>query len=191
MTEKEELISSLNSLDLVVVEKMAKVMIKALEEGRKILVCGNGGSAADAQHFVAELVCTFSCRERKALPALALTTNTSVLTAWANDFHYDGVFARQVEAYGKKGDVLLSITTSGNSKNILSAMEVARKMGLVNLLLTGRDGGKALPLADLALLVKSPSTPRIQECHIFALHLICDRIDKHFRKKSIKPQEVV
>jgi D-sedoheptulose 7-phosphate isomerase len=146
------------------------------------MVCGNGGSAADAQHFSAELTCTFFHKNRKGLPCLALTCNTSSLTAWANDFDYSTVFARQVEAYGKKGDILFSITTSGNSKNILEAMNIAKKIGIKNILLTGKDGGLAIKQEpDIAIVVPSNETPRIQECHIFIIHYICDRVDEAFK----------
>ncbi len=178
----EETIAALSSLDEAAFQNVATLLCKTLEKGNKILVCGNGGSAADAQHFAAEIVCTFFNRNRGGLPCLALTTNTSSLTAWANDFGYDGVFARQVEAFGKRGDVLFSITTSGNSPNIVEAMEKARSMGIVNVLLAGKDGGKAKDLADHLLLIKHNSTPRIQEAHIFTIHNLCEIIDQYFSK---------
>jgi phosphoheptose isomerase len=157
-------------------------MVSALKAGGKVLLIGNGGSAADAQHFAAELSCTFEDRGRRALPAIALTTNASAMTAWSNDYSFETAFARQVDALGKKGDVLISITTSGNSPGILRAMEAARKNGVRNLLFSGKGGGAALKLADRAIVIASDSTPRVQECHVFCMHEICAIIDREFAK---------
>ncbi|CAB3799647.1 Phosphoheptose isomerase [Paraburkholderia caffeinitolerans] len=154
-------------------------MFAALANGNKILACGNGGSAADAQHFAAELIGRFE-RDRPSLPALALTTDASVLTALANDYAYDQVFARQVRALGQPGDVLLAITTSGNSANVLAAIEVAHEREMIVIALTGKGGGmvnEALADTDIHLSVPSDRTARIQEVHLLTIHCLCDGID--------------
>ncbi len=177
---RKALSKALATVDGKKVAQCAEAMISALRKGRKILVAGNGGSAADAQHLVAELVCTFENRNRKPLRAIALTTNSSIMTAWSNDFSYDSAFERQVAALGEKGDVLVSITTSGNSKNVLMAMKKAKELGITNLLLSGKGGGEAAKLADISIIVGSSSTPRIQECHVFAIHEMCSIVDGVF-----------
>lgn len=157
----------------------AGVMIGALLSDRKILVCGNGGSAADAQHFSSELLNRFE-RERPGLPAIALTTDTSTLTSIANDYHFDAVFAKQVRALGQAGDVLLGITTSGNSPNVLRAVEAAHERDMVCVALNGREGGQLndiLRAGDVNLCVNGPSTARIQEVHGLVIHCLCDLID--------------
>jgi D-sedoheptulose 7-phosphate isomerase len=154
-------------------------MFAALANGNKILACGNGGSAADAQHFAAELIGRFE-RERPGLPALALTTDASVLTAVANDYAYDQVFAKQVRALGQPGDVLLAITTSGESANVLAAIEEAHEREMIVIALTGKGGGKVnetLADTDIHLCVPSERTARIQEVHLLAIHCLCDGID--------------
>lgn len=154
-------------------------MTAAFKAGNKILSCGNGGSAADAQHFSAELVCRFE-RERPGLPAVALTTDSSALTAISNDYHYDEVFARQVNALGQPGDVLLAISTSGNSANVIRAIEVAHEKSLTVVALTGRDGGNISDLLkdnDVEIRVPSNSTARIQEVHLLTIHCLCHQID--------------
>ncbi|WP_457570008.1 D-sedoheptulose 7-phosphate isomerase [Desulfurobacterium sp.] len=148
-----------------------------VKEGGKILICGNGGSAADAQHIAAELVGRFLL-DRKALPAIALTTDTSILTAVGNDFGFDAVFERQVEALGLKGDVLIGISTSGNSENVVRAVLKAKQKGLLTVGFLGRDGGKLRELVDYPIVVKTFSTPRIQEVHITIGHVLCDFIEK-------------
>ncbi len=151
----------------------------ALRAGGKLLFCGNGGSAADSQHLAAEFVSALSHdRPRPALAALALTTDTSFLTANANDFGFEQVFGRQVEALGRPGDVLIALSTSGNSPNILHALHVARARGLVTILFTGEAGGKALPLADVALRVPSGDTQHIQEAHIALGHCLCAVVER-------------
>jgi D-sedoheptulose 7-phosphate isomerase len=155
----------------------ADALRRALDDGRTVLVCGNGGSAADAQHFAAELVGRFT-RERRAWPALALTTDSSALTAIGNDYGFDRVFARQVEAHGRPGDVLIGISTSGGSPNVLAAVETARARGLVTIGLTGRDGGALGRAVDVHLNVPSPSTARTQEVHITLLHVLCDLVEQ-------------
>jgi len=151
-------------------------MREALGRGRKVLVFGNGGSASDAQHFAAELVGRFQ-RERKALPSLALTTDTSVLTALANDYAFERVFARQIEALGQAGDVALGITTSGESPNVLAALQTARAQGLKTIALTGRSGGSAGSAADIHVNVPDQSTARVQEVHRTLLHVMCELIE--------------
>ncbi len=154
-------------------------MVAALQAGNKILSCGNGGSAADAQHFSAELVCRFE-RERPGLAAIALTVDTSALTAISNDYHYDEVFARQIDALGKPGDILLAISTSGFSPNVVRAVEQAQQHGISVIALTGRDGGqiaKRLQQTDIEIRVDSESTARIQEVHLLTIHCLCDQID--------------
>jgi D-sedoheptulose 7-phosphate isomerase len=156
-----------------------EALAAALGRGNKALACGNGGSAADCQHFAAELVGRFE-RERPGLPAVALTVDTSALTAIANDYSYDAVFAKQVEALGREGDVLLALSTSGNSRNVIEAMKSARSRGMAVIALTGRDGGamaKMLGPGDHHLNVAHPRTMRIQEVHILALHCLCDIVD--------------
>ncbi|MEO2069052.1 MAG: D-sedoheptulose 7-phosphate isomerase [Desulfurobacteriaceae bacterium] len=162
-------------------EKIYKVFLeiaKRIKEGNKILLCGNGGSAADCQHIAAELVGRFGM-ERKALPAVALTTDTSILTAVGNDYSFDTIFERQVEALGTKGDVLIGISTSGNSKNVINAVKKAKELGLLTVGFSGKDGGELLKIADHCFVVKSFSTPRIQEVHITLGHVLCDFIEKY------------
>ena len=154
----------------------AGAIATALRQGRKILAFGNGGSAADAQHFVAELVGRY-LMERRAWPALALSTDTSILTALGNDYGFDRVFARQVEAHGEAGDIALGITTSGNSPNVLRALEEANRRGLVTIALTGRGGG-AGALAAIHLGVDDDRTPRIQEVHNTLLHILCELVEE-------------
>ena len=154
-----------------------KEIAKRLKDGGKVLLCGNGGSAADCQHIAAELVGRFGM-ERKAIPAIALTTDTSILTAVANDYSFDRIFERQVEALGQEGDVLIGISTSGNSSNVIRAVEKAKEMGILTVGFLGRDGGKLASLVDYPIVVKSFSTPRIQEVHITLGHVLCDFIEK-------------
>lgn len=163
-----------------VVAEVAEALIKCLVEGHKLLVCGNGGSAADAQHFAAEMLNRFEA-ERPGLPAIALTTDSSTLTSIANDYQFSDVFARQVRALGQSGDVILCITTSGGSANIVSAIEAAHDRDMPVVLLSGRDGGAAavaLAQGDLEIRVPSGSTARTQEVHILVLHCLCDLIDR-------------
>ncbi|RKX54023.1 MAG: D-sedoheptulose 7-phosphate isomerase [Thermotoga sp.] len=159
------------------VSKIIDEIVSALKRGRKILLCGNGGSAADAQHFAAELVGKFR-KIRKALSAVSLTVNTSILTSIGNDFSFDDVFKRQVEAIGKKGDILIAISTSGNSKNVIEAVEQAKKMGIFTIGFTGKDGGKLAEICDIVVKVPSSSTPRIQEMHITLFHAICGIVEE-------------
>jgi len=152
---------------------MADTMVKALKEGGKILALGNGGSAADAQHFAAEMVNRF-LMERKSLAALALSTDTSVMTSIANDYSFERIFSRQVEALGREGDVLLAISTSGTSPNVLKALEQANLLSMVTIGMTGSDPAKMSSLCDICMSVPGRLAPRIQEVHHLALHLICE-----------------
>jgi D-sedoheptulose 7-phosphate isomerase len=154
-------------------------MTNCLRAGGKVMACGNGGSAADAQHFAAELIGRFE-RERQELAAIALTTDTSILTAVGNDYSYDEIFAKQVRGLGKKGDILIGISTSGNSKNVVRAIEAAKKMGIQIIALTGNGGGKIASLLDandIHLCAPSTRTARIQETHLVLLHALCDGVD--------------
>ena len=158
------------------IEQAVALCIDALRDGRKLLFCGNGGSAADAQHWAGELVSRFYY-DRPGLAAIALTTDSSILTAIGNDYGYDYVFARQVEALGQAGDVLVAISTSGNSPNVLRAADVARARGMQVIAFTGRSGGKLLPMSDICFRMPSDETPRIQEGHEFVGHLLCALIE--------------
>ena len=156
---------------------LARRIAAALQAGRTLFVCGNGGSAADAQHFAGELVGRFKLRGRRALPVLALTTDTSVLTCVANDFAFEEVFSRQVEAFARPGDLMLGISTSGRSPNVLRALQAARERGATPLALVGGDGGPVAAAAELALVVPSDDTARIQECHITLIHALCELVE--------------
>ncbi|MBD3376915.1 D-sedoheptulose 7-phosphate isomerase [candidate division KSB1 bacterium] len=158
------------------VNETATLLIKALQKEGKILICGNGGSAADAQHFAAELVGRFK-RDRSPLAALALTTDTSILTAVGNDFEYDKVYQQQVEALAKKNDILVVLSTSGNSKNIVRAISAAKARGIKTIALLGRDGGQILGLSDYSIVVPAQGSDRIQEGHITIIHIWCDLIE--------------
>ena len=158
---------------------VGEMLVKTLRAGNKILVMGNGGSAADAQHMVAELVGRFEV-ERCGLPAVALTTDTSILTAVSNDFGFESLFSRQIEALAQDGDVVIGISTSGNSANVLRGMEKAREKGCQTVGLLGRDGGTIGKLADCALTVNVDHTPHIQEAHGIIIHLLCQIVDQGF-----------
>ena len=158
------------------VEEAVSRVATALGAGRPLLVCGNGGSAADAQHITGELVGRF-LKERRGLKAICLSSNAAVLTAWANDYDYETVFSRQVEAYGEPGGVLLGISTSGNSGNVVKAFEAARAHGLATIALTGEGGGKLAALADVLLDVPSRHTPLIQQAHICLYHFLCEQVE--------------
>jgi len=159
------------------IAKGSELIIDAYKKGNKVLLCGNGGSAADAQHMAAELVGRFE-KERDALPAIALTTDTSILTAISNDYGYEFSFSRQIEALGKRGDILIVISTSGNSVNIIKAVEEANSRGLLVVGLLGRDGGKLEKIVNLPIVIPSESTARIQEIHILIGHIICSTVEK-------------
>jgi D-sedoheptulose 7-phosphate isomerase len=159
------------------IAEVAEVFVEAFRSGRKLLVMGNGGSAADAQHLAAEIVGRF-LRERKALPAIALSTDTSILTAVGNDYGFDSVFRRQVEALAEQGDVVVGISTSGSSPNVLSALRRARELGCRTVGLLGRDGGEIRGLVDSDLTVPGQDTPRIQEAHITIIHILCELVEE-------------
>lgn len=158
------------------VEQAAALVTAALGAGRALLVCGNGGSASDAQHITGELVGRF-LKERRGLKAICLSSNAAVLTAWANDYDYETVFSRQVEAYGEPGGVLLGISTSGNSANVVRAFEAARAAGMATIALTGEGGGKLAALSDVLLDVPSRHTPLIQQAHICLYHFLCEQVE--------------
>ena len=158
------------------VRRAAEIIVGAIKAGGKLLVFGNGGSAADAQHIAGELVNRF-LQQRKALPAIALTTDGGVLTCIANDTGFENIFSRQIEALGQKGDVCLAITTSGNSPNVIAACNQAREQQMKVIGLLGRDGGPVAPLCDLALIVESNDTQRIQETHNLAGHILCELVE--------------
>lgn len=158
------------------IEKAARAIIDSIKSGGKLLVFGNGGSAADSQHMAAEFVGRF-IKERKALPAIALTTNSSALTAIANDYGYDLSFSRQMEALGRKQDVALGISTSGNSRNVIAAIKKARSIGMKTIGLTGGDGGGMKNECDILITAGSKKTPRIQECHLLICHIVCELVE--------------
>lgn len=158
------------------IARAAEIVHGAVKSGNKILACGNGGSAAEAQHFIGELIGRF-LTEREPLAGIALSVDTSVLTAVGNDYGYDEVFARQVKGIGKPGDVLLAISTSGRSPNVLKALATARDRGLVTIALVGAESSPELDACDLVITIPDPSTPRIQEMHLVVLHLICELVD--------------
>jgi phosphoheptose isomerase len=166
------------------VSAAAAHLISALRAGHKILLCGNGGSAADAQHIAAELTGRYEVPARRALPALALTTDPSAVTAISNDLGFDQVFARQVEALGQPGDVLIGISTSGQSPNVIAAVERAKQLGLTSIGLLGRDGGALRTCVDLPIVVPSQDTPHIQEMHITIGHILCGLVDDAFTARD-------
>lgn len=164
------------------IERGAELIINALKKGNKLMICGNGGSASQSQHFAAELIVRFE-KNRRPLAAIALTTDTSNITACGNDFSFQEIFSRQVEALGNKGDVLIGLTTSGNSENVLKAFESAEKKGITTICLNGKDGGKAsLKKLDLNLIVKVKDTSRIQEMHITIIHIWCKLLEQEMFK---------
>ena len=163
------------------IEKAVKAIVSSLRNCGKVLVFGNGGSAADSQHIAAELVGRFK-KERKALAAIALTTNTSILTAIGNDYGYDVTFSRQIEALGKEGDVAIGLSTSGNSKNVLAALRCAKSMGLKTIGLTGATGGAMKDVCDILIAVPSKNTPRVQESHILSAHIVCELVENGMTK---------
>ncbi len=165
------------------IQKIGDDIIHILKNGNSILTAGNGGSAADAQHFAAELAGKFII-ERKGLPAMALTTNTSILTAIGNDFSYNEIFSRQIDAYGKSGDLFFGISTSGHSLNIIEGMKQAKKQGLKTIGLLGGNGGKTKELCDVTLIVPSSNTQNIQESHIMLIHIWCAMVDDFCKKEG-------
>lgn len=159
------------------IEEAIEAIIISLRDGNKVLVAGNGGSASDAQHFTGELVGRF-LKERRALPAIALSTNTSILTAIGNDYSFEKIFSRQVEALGIKGDVFIAISTSGNAKNLIEGVEVAKRLSIKTIGLLGNDGGKLGKLVDIPIIVPLSKTPRIQEIHEIIIHTMCEIVEE-------------
>ncbi len=158
--------------------KIVECIQRSLKDGGKILFFGNGGSAADSQHIAAEFIGRFK-KERKSLPAIALTTDTSILTAIGNDYGFDKVFSRQVEGLAQKNDIVIGISTSGNSKNVIEGIKLAKKMGLKTISMTGCDGGELGKISDISVIVPSKVTARIQESHICIFHIICELVEEN------------
>ena len=178
---KEHIKASQKTMDALInnIEKAANICIDCLKQGNKILICGNGGSAADAQHIAAEIIGRYKT-ERKGLPAIALTTDSSVLTAISNDFGYSSIFERQVEALANPGDILIGISTGGSSINVINALKLAKNLQCKTIGLSGKDGGDFNALCDVNLIAIAEDTPRIQEMHILIGHIICHLIDEAF-----------
>lgn len=177
---KQQLLA--NEQLVATIEQVTAVIVRAFENGNKVLFCGNGGSAADAQHLAAEFSGRFYS-DRDPLPSEALHCNSSYMTAVANDYGYDLVYSRIVKGTGRKGDVLVGLSTSGNSVNIIKAMEVAKEIGMINVVLTGEGGGKLRDKCDYLINVPSNDTPRIQESHIMVGHIICELVESELFKK--------
>lgn len=177
--EHEQVVKCFKQECIPTLEQISQMCSEALHRGNKIMLCGNGGSAADSQHIAAEFVGRFH-KERISLPAIALTTDTSILTAVANDYSYEDVFSRQVEGLGEKGDVLIGISTSGNSKNVVKAFTEAKRKGIFTVAFTGEKSSKLSEMADVTLRVPSSVTARIQECHILSGHIICAFVDEEY-----------
>ena len=196
---KKQLQQSLDTLTKVLhdesihatVVEAGRITAEAMKAGRKLLVCGNGGSAADAQHLVAEFVSRLTV-DRPALRAIALTTDTSILTAIGNDYSYDNVFERQVEALGIEGDILLAISTSGNSKNCVKALKLAKTMGIHTIAYTGNNGGAMKDHADLNVIIPSDTTMNIQESHLALEHIFCMVVERYYFGEDFgkKPQQL-
>lgn len=180
---KQAILENQDILDKI--ELVANKCIELYNNSKKTILAGNGGSAADAQHIAAELVGRYGF-DRPSIPSLALTTDTSNLTAIGNDYGYDKVFSRQLEGMGQEGDLFIGISTSGNSANIINAFQSAKNKNITTVALTGRDGGEMAKMADIAIVVPSDSTPRIQESHILIGHIICDIIEKELFSDGIK-----
>ena len=173
---KERLLAYVDDID-----QAGSTIIHALKNNKKILIAGNGGSAADAQHFAAELMCRFQT-ERRGLPCVALTTDASIVTAWTNDYAVETLFARQIQALGNDGDIFIGISTSGNSKNIVNAVQAAQQKGMRTILWLG-EGGKLATADAIKIQVPSSNTARIQECHVLILHALCTMIDAAFLER--------
>jgi len=164
------------------IDEVVRVAVDAYKNGNKLLMAGNGGSAADSQHFAAEMVGRYKL-ERKGLPAISFTTDTSNLTSIGNDYGFDQVFERQMESLGNKGDVFFAISTSGNSENLIKAIGQAKENGVTVVSLLGKSGGKMKDISDYSIIVPSNNTPRIQECHILIIHMICEIVEKELFTK--------
>ena len=182
--EKLEVLKALQETDYFDVLSMVyQVLAECFHNGKKLVLAGNGGSASDAQHFAGELMGRFE-KTRMALPAIALTPDSSVMTCIGNDYGFEQCFARQIEGLGQEGDVFFAISTSGNSGNIIKAVECAKKKGMKSVLLSGKTGGKLAEMCDYNLLVPSEHVSRIQEIHIFTIHTLCELIDEEFMKET-------
>jgi|UniRef100_A0A7C5KCF2 D-sedoheptulose 7-phosphate isomerase len=179
---KNKILSDDKVLEAIIMS--CKMISAALKSGKKLLIAGNGGSAADSQHMAAEFVGRFLL-DRMALRAIALTTDTSIITAISNDFGYENVFARQIEALGETGDVFLAISTSGNSKNLIKALRIAQLYRISTISLTGMSGNEMEKLSDICISVPSRKVPRIQECHIMIAHIICEMVEKNLATFSL------
>ena len=181
----EEQIENLNKLKnndyCNIIKKISDIIVDSMKNGGKILIAGNGGSAADAQHFAAEIVGRFVL-ERKGYPAVALTTDTSILTAVGNDYGFDSIFSRQVEALGNSGDVFIGISTSGNSKNVVEAIKKAKEKNMTIIGMTGSDGGLVKEMSDICLTLNYSETARVQEHHLMSYHLICEFVEQEMKK---------
>jgi len=160
------------------IEKAAEMMVAAVQNGNKILWCGNGGSAADAQHMAAELMGGLRSHDRPAIQSIALTTDTSFITAWSNDTDYESIFSRQIEGLGSAGDILMAISTSGNSRNVVKAVESCNEKGITVIVLTGKTGGLLKDMGDVTISIPSDDTQRIQEGHLLAEHILCEMVEK-------------
>jgi len=182
LIESSEIIKNSVSLSERI-EKSIQIIINSLKNNKKIIIFGNGGSAADSQHIAAEMIGKFML-ERKSIPAISLTTDSSILTSLGNDYSYDVIFSRQCESLVTSGDVVIGISTSGNSKNVENGLIVSKKMGAVTIALLGNDGGKIKNLVDLSIVVNSSSTPRIQEAHRTIYHIICEHVEKSLLEKN-------
>lgn len=161
------------------INKIIRILNRCFKSGNKLIIAGNGGSASQAQHFAGEIVGRYK-KERKAYPAIALTADSTFITAWSNDYNFDTIFSRQIEAIGKKGDVFFGISTSGNSKNIIQAVEKAQNLNMETICLLGKEGGKLKGISNISIIIDSHNTPRIQEEHIFLIHIICEEVEKNF-----------
>ena len=177
--ESSELIKETGESKAIIIKSISEAIINCYKNNNKLLIAGNGGSAADAQHIAGELVNTFY-KKRKALSAIALTTDSSVITAQSNDYSYDYIFERQVEAHGKPGDIFMAITTSGNSKNLIYAAKKAKEIGLTTIGLLGKNGGEIRNFCEYQIIVPSNDTARIQEAHHVIYHTICEIVENAF-----------
>jgi len=179
ISESSSVIQKMVESCSVEIVKVSEIIIASIENGGKVLWCGNGGSAAQSQHLSTELIGGLRDHKHQAIASVSLTTDSSFLTAWSNDESFDSVFAKQVEGLGKEGDVLIALSTSGNSMNIIKAMETAKQMGLKTVTLTGGNGGKLTGMADIEIRIPTTDTQRIQEGHILSGHLFCELVEKH------------
>ncbi|MEI8389276.1 MAG: D-sedoheptulose 7-phosphate isomerase [bacterium] len=178
--ETLEVLTKIKETQTELINEVAKTLTESFKSGNKLLICGNGGSAADAQHIAAEFIGKFYKIDRPALPAIALNTNTSIITALANDFGYEMTFSRQVEGLGQNGDVFITISTSGNSINAIEAAKIAKEKGMKVISFTGEGGGKLAEVSDITIKVPSKNTPIIQNAHISILHIICEIVENKF-----------